>query len=287
MRIRNFRTFDPSRRPASPAPGELVDPSSVAAAMEKAVQGHHDLLVALQRRLTEIGIPAGDIEEEPSGVDLLARNMIFEAKTTTDRNHHDQVRYGLAQLLDYDLTSNEFTSLCLVLDRRLNGRQKRLLESVKINALAFVEGQWSMEAGDASLIKKIAGVPYESAASRLARRRKKEVSVSPKSIQEKPVVIEPLGGITVIETDLSSGFVWEITFILMRAWLARLAEGAEIIAFSGESVPHHRGLSTWLAFSDDVPMEFVELVASTLRSCDGHVEMERSSLEHELKFRLS
>jgi hypothetical protein len=111
------------------------DPEASAVMLEKATVGHHTLLVALQKRLGELDVSPETIVEDKRGFDLFARGTIFEAKTSTPANLHEQVRLGVGQLLDYAAATTATTTQCVVLDRRLGRRQKRLLEFVDIGCV--------------------------------------------------------------------------------------------------------------------------------------------------------
>lgn len=284
-RVDGRRIFDPSRRPEKPKPGDFVDPVAYADAMGKAVDGHHELLVALHARLVTLGVSYDEILEDRAGFDLMAGGTIFEVKTTTDNNHHQQVRLGLAQLLDYQLMSKAPVKLCLLIDRKLTDRQRDLLQLVDIGAIAYVAGTWSLEAGDSPWLRRLAGRPCESRARRLARLRENTEAPAPER-HLPSLQISPDSRITLIETDLPLRTVQEFTFVLMQGWLesGQVNGTGDLIALAGENVPHHRRLSTWLALMDDVPAPFVNLAVSTARSLGGEVEVERSVVGGERRF---
>lgn len=141
--VRKPRPFDPTRRPtprASTGPGRT--PEEIAAESDKATQGHHDLLVALDARLRGRGW--SDIEEFQSAIDLWARNpegsrVLFEAKTLAG-SELERLRAAAIQLLEYRFFyGRPDDGLCVVTDRPISDRQSRFLSSLQI-AVIFIDG---------------------------------------------------------------------------------------------------------------------------------------------------
>lgn len=130
--VRRPRPFDPDRRPAPlRATDAIADPEETAALREKAQQGHHDLLVCLDRELAAAGW--GAVEEIPSAIDLRATtpagvNVIFEAKTIAGSNETEQARSALAQLLEYRQEyGHPEDGICVVVDVALSERRVDVL----------------------------------------------------------------------------------------------------------------------------------------------------------------
>lgn len=260
------RVFDPAERPLRPRPGEITDPIERADALGKAVDGHHDLLVALHERLVAIGVNAGEIEEDRRGFDLRACGTIFEAKTTTDENSHQQIRLGLAQLLEYRLVHGPADAqLCLVVDRNIDGRSRRLLEALNIGCLALISGEWSSQARLYGVASRVALKPFIPPMPRKIRRT---------------VFLDASQGIVVLATDLDRAEA--IAFTLMIGRLRDLGGDDDILMLSGRNVPHHRGLAIWIAFSENVPPQLIDSVQSAIEAEGGEVEREFSVVEREL-----
>ena len=165
----HVRKFDPDREVSAPRASDPLDPIARADALGKAVKGHQALLVALHRHLRRAGIRANDLEEAPRAFDLRVGSTIFEVKTTTPANHHDQVRMGLAQLLDYRIMCGPpQAELCLALDQPLLSRQRRLLDSVGVACVWFDGETWRLQTDSAGttvreLVKKRSGKELLSA----------------------------------------------------------------------------------------------------------------------------
>jgi len=129
---RRTRAFDPESRPQPGNRSESKrDPAETAALHEKAVQGHHDLVAALDARLhysewTEVG-------EIPLAIDLWGRapdgrRVIFEAKTLTQKSELHRMRAALAQLLEYRFFYGAPDDrLCIVVDGPISTRRARFL----------------------------------------------------------------------------------------------------------------------------------------------------------------
>ena len=119
------------------------------AQQEKALQGHHILLVSLQSHLEDAGWT--EIEEIPAAIDLWARRpdgkrVIFEAKTLQGNELH-QLRSGLAQLLEYRyFHGNDNDRLCLVVDRPIPDRLSRFLEHCGVSTV-WMDGSSFYAAG--------------------------------------------------------------------------------------------------------------------------------------------
>lgn len=137
---RRSRPFNPSRAPKSPtASTDQADPEETQALREKAVQGHHDLLVALADWLDERGWL--EIEEIPLAVDLWALapgggRVIFEAKTVRGGSEGPRVRSAIGQLQEYRFFYGTAEDrLCMVSDRPLSGKRVKLLDGLGIPVL--------------------------------------------------------------------------------------------------------------------------------------------------------
>jgi hypothetical protein len=141
---RKPRPFDPSLAPKAPAAASgNADPEETQALREKAVRGHHQLLVALVEWLEANGWQ--EIEEIPLAVDLWAVSprggrVIFEAKTVRAGSEGPRVRSAIAQLLEYRFFyGSPDDRLCLVCDRPLSGRRVKLLDGLGIAVLWWDE----------------------------------------------------------------------------------------------------------------------------------------------------
>lgn len=150
---RQPRPFDPSLAPKSPAaPSNQADPDATQALREKAVRGHHDLLVALSSWLQAEGWEG--IEEIPLAVDLWAtapdgERVIFEAKTVRQGAEGPRVRSAIAQLQEYRFFhGTPEDGLCLVCDQPLSPKRVRLLDGLGISVM-WREGE-SFRRGSAS-----------------------------------------------------------------------------------------------------------------------------------------
>ncbi len=137
---RQSRPFDPLLAPKTPtAPADRANPEETQALREKAVRGHHDLLVALADWLQAESWQC--IEEIPLAVDLWAiapagERVIFEAKTVHSGSEGPRVRSAIAQLLEYRFFfGNPEDRLCLVCDRPLSGKRVKLLDGLGISVL--------------------------------------------------------------------------------------------------------------------------------------------------------
>lgn len=133
--------FDPAAAPNPRAVGADGDPVTRAALLEKANQGHHQILVRLFQRLVQAGWR--DIEQFPLSIDLWARHpdgerVLFEAKTISATNEVSQCRRGLAQLLEYRLEiAGAADSLCLVTDAPVSPKRASILERLDVAVLAI------------------------------------------------------------------------------------------------------------------------------------------------------
>lgn len=139
------RPFDPSRAPTLPAPAaQLGSPAEAAQLQEKAVSGHHGILVRLFHYLRDGGWT--ELDEMPSAVDLWARDSagrrtIFEAKTIRSGTQLARVRSGLAQLLEYRYSYGDPTDgLCLVTDAALAADRIAFLESLDVALVVCARG---------------------------------------------------------------------------------------------------------------------------------------------------
>jgi hypothetical protein len=141
---RRPRPFDEAALPTVPALREhTADPGAVSQLMEKAIAGHHQLLVAL--KLLLVGEGWIDIEEIPSAVDLWARKggvrVIFEAKTISRGQELHQARAALAQLLEYRFFHGRPEDrLCLVSDEAVSQTRLRFLNSMGVSVMYYGEG---------------------------------------------------------------------------------------------------------------------------------------------------
>ena len=133
--------FDPVATPSPIAQGGATDPARTAALLEKANQGHHQVLVRLFRYLTRAGWD--EIGEFPTAIDLWARGpdsqrVIFEAKTISDTNSLSQCRRALAQLLEYRLElGEEGDGICLITDTPIPARRASILQRLGVAVLAI------------------------------------------------------------------------------------------------------------------------------------------------------
>jgi DNA-binding PadR family transcriptional regulator len=126
------RAFDPARPPQQSDFRWIdLDQEAKHQLLEKARQGHHQILVDLARWLEESGwLRIGEI---PGSIDLWAvspggRRWLFEAKTVRDDNQLSQTRSALAQLLEYRAThGTEKDGLCIALDRPVPSVRSDLL----------------------------------------------------------------------------------------------------------------------------------------------------------------
>lgn len=151
---RRPRKFDPSPAPSPPsAPSSNPNPEGTHALHEKAVQGHHDLLVVLHQWLHGAGWQG--IEEIPQAVDLWATppdgsgRVIFEAKTISAGSEGARVRSAIAQLLEYRFFhGSPADRLCLVGDQPIGERRVRLLDGLDI-AVLWWDGK-TFQAGSGS-----------------------------------------------------------------------------------------------------------------------------------------
>jgi hypothetical protein len=133
--------FDPDARPTPVAESEGADPAKTAALLEKANQGHHQVLVRLFHYLTRAGWD--EIGEFPTAIDLWARDpdgrrVIFEAKTISDTNSLSQCRGALAQLVEYRLElGEEGDGICLITDTPIPTRRASILQRLGVAVLAI------------------------------------------------------------------------------------------------------------------------------------------------------
>lgn len=111
---------------------------------EKAVQGHHHILVALSAALATAGWSG--IEEVSVAVDMWARSpsghrVIFEAKTLGARAELARVRGAVAQLLEYRFLYGEPSDgLCLVTNQPVSDKRVRFLAFLGIAVLVVEDG---------------------------------------------------------------------------------------------------------------------------------------------------
>ena len=144
--------FDPDARPTPAAESEGADPAKTAALLEKANQGHHQVLVRLFHYLIRAGWD--EIGEFPTAIDLWARDpdghrVIFEAKTISGKNSLSQCRRGLAQLLEYRLElGEEADGLSLVTDTPIPLRRASILERLGVAVLAITPAGDLVPAGE-------------------------------------------------------------------------------------------------------------------------------------------
>ena len=134
------RLFNPERSPSSyRAPVPNQSPEETAALQEKAIRGHHEILVCLYRALqAQQWI---EVEEIDNAIDLRARRssdstqrVIFEAKTVSSANESHQVRSGLAQLLEYRFLYGEpADDLCLICNTPIADARIRFLRALGID----------------------------------------------------------------------------------------------------------------------------------------------------------
>ena len=144
--------FDPDAAPRSATPVAQPDSAMRAALLEKAVHGHHQILVRLFGHLTRTGW--SDIGEFPLAIDLWARDpagrrVIFEAKTISETNAVAQCRRGLAQLLEYRLLLGDREDLlCLITDVPVASTRASVLERLGVAVLASTEAGVLIPGGD-------------------------------------------------------------------------------------------------------------------------------------------
>jgi len=154
---RKPRPFDPDRIPAPPGPAKAnSSPEDSQALMEKAVLGHHQLLVDLRAWLQAQGW--AKIEEIPQSIDLWAARpaggrTIFEAKTVRSGSEGPRVRSAIAQLFEYRFFDGKPDDyLCLVCDRPLSSRRVRLLDGLGIAVLYRADGSFKAGSGSAGAL---------------------------------------------------------------------------------------------------------------------------------------
>lgn len=101
-----------------------------------------------------------------------------------------------------------------------------------------------------------------------------------------PLAIDAPCPVVVLQTDADHTRVEQIVFIVAHAWLNAgiLGAGEEILAFVGRDVPHHRGLGTWVAFTDRSPTRFVEAVNAAIAEDGATTARELGELSRELRF---
>lgn len=152
--LRTVRRFDPSVAPTGIAPAvPRARPEETLALKEKALQGHHGLLVALESALRKAGW--SEIGEAPGGLDLWGlqpspanQRVIFEAKTITPDNEVSQCRSALGQLLEYRFfDGSEHDEICLVTDSPLSDHRSRFLVSMQVTVLWWDGGRFRLGAG--------------------------------------------------------------------------------------------------------------------------------------------
>ncbi len=134
------REFDPNRPPEQSDFRWLdLDQPAKHQLLEKARQGHHQILIDLDRWLTARGWT--EIGEIPGSIDLWAispggQRWIFEAKTIRDGNQLSQTRSALAQLLEYRVThGTDEDRMCLALDRPIPSNRSDLLGRLGITVV--------------------------------------------------------------------------------------------------------------------------------------------------------
>jgi hypothetical protein len=155
---RSPRPFDETAAPTSPAAWlPSVAPEEIAQLNEKAIAGHHALLVELKRWL-ELNQWTG-IEEIPAAVDLWAvrggERVIFEAKTITSGTELVQTRAALGQLLEYRFFyGTPGDCLCLVTDAPLSDRRLRFLDAMGLLVL-WHNGKEFLRCGRGELLRDV------------------------------------------------------------------------------------------------------------------------------------
>lgn len=145
-RTRRSRPFDPDRRPQPPRPAtRRQDPAVTAVRHEKALLGHHELIVVLDRSLKQADW--SELGEMPDAIDLWGRNpaglrVIFEAKTVRDGTERQRVRSAMAQLFEYRFECGEEDDrLCLVTNQPVETRRVELLEALEIAVVVVHDGE--------------------------------------------------------------------------------------------------------------------------------------------------
>ncbi|WP_223644305.1 hypothetical protein [Corallococcus sp. EGB] len=137
------RPFDETRLPAAPVlGGERRSPEETLALQEKAVQGHFDLVAALNRALLSRGWR--DVREIPKSVDLWGRRpgdgrrVIFEVKTLGQGSEVDLTRAALSQLLEYrHFRGKPDDLLCLVMNAPVSDARERFLRAQGVAVLTY------------------------------------------------------------------------------------------------------------------------------------------------------
>lgn len=159
--------FDPLAISHAVEPGASGDPERTAVLVEKANEGHHQILVRLFDRLNSSGWT--EIGQFPDSIDLWARSasgdrVIFEAKTISDANSVAQCRRGLAQLLEYRLEVRaDGDGICLVTDTPLPPRRASILERLGVAVLAITPEKVLVPGGERGVQVAAALEPPEAA----------------------------------------------------------------------------------------------------------------------------
>jgi hypothetical protein len=127
----------------------VADPVQTAELMERASNGHRDILSGLAKRLKSLRWVA--VEEIAGAVDLWAtapdgKRVIFEAKTATAASEGSQVRSAVGQLLEYRYVHGKPDDLlALVTNRRIGKARIAFLRSLDISALFLTAGRVGSE----------------------------------------------------------------------------------------------------------------------------------------------
>jgi len=140
---RAFREDAPPPKPPKARDRSKFPPDQFLQQQEKAQLGHHEILVALSKRLRELAWEG--IDEIVGAVDLMAHRkgvrILFEAKTVSLKTEIHQVRSAIAQLLhyrhDYGRKSDH---LCVVTNGAISSRFVKFLEALGIGSV-FVHGE--------------------------------------------------------------------------------------------------------------------------------------------------
>ncbi len=146
-RAAETRPFDPRRTPTVPAISVLArhTPEAIGRLREKAIRGHHQILVTLHSRLRAAGWT--ELGEMRTAIDLWARSptgyrVLFEAKTIRVGTERARVRAALAQLVEYRFAYGDpGDRLCLISDAAVGAERVAVLESIGIAVAVCVGGE--------------------------------------------------------------------------------------------------------------------------------------------------
>lgn len=128
--------FSPQLVEHAPTEKALVEPAEgeisyiiKAATRERAVKSHQKLVNLMSEKIKK----AGFIPKSNRYVDLAtlidSKVFLFEMKSVTSRNFHDQVRKAISQLYEYRYTQNlAEAELCIVTDNKPSVARKWLIE---------------------------------------------------------------------------------------------------------------------------------------------------------------